>query len=336
MIAACPKCAVRYRIDPEWVGAAGRRLRCARCETVFRVSGGDVPAVHPEVSEVTAPVTREAPQQSGREPSAEPAAQILIADSRVEDGKQTAAAVASCGLRRVLVHDGAEAMTAIGRMLPAVAILDVALPKMRGIEICEYVKRVGPASTRIILIGALQHRDRGGHPDAGLFGPDVYLDRSELAEGLIPALRGLGVISESVAAPDARLKGPVVPHADAPSVATVTPEADPARSPRDSAAGEGSPGEAARVSGTVEGGEEFAEAHAYAERFARVIVSDIALYYADRLEAAVRDGKVLEQLDDVLTEGRELFKKRVDARVGGDRDYVGEELLRVARERGAQ
>lgn len=333
MIAACPKCAVRYRIDPEWVGAAGRRLRCARCETVFRVSGGDVPAVHPEVSEVAAPVKREAPQQSGREPSAEPALQILIADARVEDGKQTAAVVASCGLPRVLVHDGAEAMTAIGRMLPAVAILDVALPKMRGIEICEYVKRVGPASTRIILIGALQHRDRAGRPDAGRFGPDLYLDRSELAEGLIPALRGLGVIADSVVAPDARLKGPVVPHADAPSV---TPEADPARSPRGAAAGEGSSGEAARAFGIAEGGEEFAEAHAYAERFARVIVSDIALYYADRFEAAVRDGKVLEQLDDVLTEGRELFRQRVDERVGGERDYVGEELLRVARERGAQ
>ncbi len=37
MIAACPKCAARYRIDRERIGAKGVRLRCSRCESVFRV-----------------------------------------------------------------------------------------------------------------------------------------------------------------------------------------------------------------------------------------------------------------------------------------------------------
>ncbi len=37
MIAACPKCAARYRIDKEKLGEGGARLRCSRCESVFRV-----------------------------------------------------------------------------------------------------------------------------------------------------------------------------------------------------------------------------------------------------------------------------------------------------------
>ncbi|MBW2419936.1 MAG: zinc-ribbon domain-containing protein, partial [Deltaproteobacteria bacterium] len=37
MIAACPKCEARYRVDESRMGADGARLRCAKCETVFRV-----------------------------------------------------------------------------------------------------------------------------------------------------------------------------------------------------------------------------------------------------------------------------------------------------------
>ena len=37
MIAACPKCAARYRIERERLEAGAVRLRCARCEAVFRV-----------------------------------------------------------------------------------------------------------------------------------------------------------------------------------------------------------------------------------------------------------------------------------------------------------
>ncbi len=37
MIAACPKCKARYRIDREKLRDEGVRLRCSRCEAVFRV-----------------------------------------------------------------------------------------------------------------------------------------------------------------------------------------------------------------------------------------------------------------------------------------------------------
>ena len=37
MIAACPRCAARYRIEKEKLRPDGVRLRCAKCEAVFRV-----------------------------------------------------------------------------------------------------------------------------------------------------------------------------------------------------------------------------------------------------------------------------------------------------------
>ena len=38
MIAACPKCGARYRIERGKLRRDGTRLRCSRCEAVFRVS----------------------------------------------------------------------------------------------------------------------------------------------------------------------------------------------------------------------------------------------------------------------------------------------------------
>jgi predicted Zn finger-like uncharacterized protein len=327
MIAACPQCAVRYRIDPAWIGPAGRRLRCARCEAVFPVRATDVPSQAESPPAPAATAAESAPS--------DPAAQILIADAQEAHGRRAAAAVAACGLRPVLVHDGAEAMTQIGRTLPTVAVLDVALPRMRGLEICEYVKRIGPAETRIILVGSLRHRDRR-------FGADLYLDRSELAEGLIPALHQLGVVAsvkptrEPAAPPVSSDLAPPRPKRVRPATAEVAP---PAAEPHVGGPADAPHGAASAVVTRDAAPPEDAElrdARAYAERLARVIVSDIALYYPDRLEVANRAGNVLEQLEDLIDEGRVLFRQRIDDRVAGERDFIAEELLRVAEARKGQ
>jgi predicted Zn finger-like uncharacterized protein len=59
MIAACPKCAARYRVERERLHAGGVRLRCARCEAVFRVRPPDAPA--PAAQPVAGPKREAAP-----------------------------------------------------------------------------------------------------------------------------------------------------------------------------------------------------------------------------------------------------------------------------------
>src|SRR5688572_16520588 len=181
MIAACPKCAARYRIDPAKLRPEGARLRCSRCETVFRVQPEAVEApAAPQVSRSpqgreaaaqrgeaersvgpregsqasearrarTAPVARPiversaGPREGGAaQPAGDPAKRVLIAHPEVEAGKQVADALASWGLSPLLVHDGVEAMLQIQRTLPRVVVLDAALPKMFGFQICEIMKR---------------------------------------------------------------------------------------------------------------------------------------------------------------------------------------------------
>jgi len=277
MIAACPRCSARYRVEPERIGPEGARLRCARCEAVFRVRTPEARGAG------EAGVPAPGPASKGER-------LVVIADPEVEPGRATAAALSTWGVESVLVHDGVEAMLAIQRILPKVAVLDAALPKMYGFQICEVLKRnESLRDIRVVLIGAIHAEDRYRRPPGELYGADVYLERPDLPTGLRPVLEGVGI---AVAGADA--------------AAGSRAAADPA----------------------------LEEERDKARRLARVIVSDVVLYNSDKFDAALREGNLAEALAGGLAEAREFFRQKVDARVADERDYLADELTRVARERG--
>jgi hypothetical protein len=73
---------------------------------------------------------------------------------------------------------------------------------------------------------------------------------------------------------------------------------------------------------------------ARAERLARIIVSDIVLYNPERFEAALRSGDVVEAMAMEMEEGRTHFRERIAERIRERKDFLGEELRRVARLKG--
>jgi hypothetical protein len=75
---------------------------------------------------------------------------------------------------------------------------------------------------------------------------------------------------------------------------------------------------------------------AKAERLARIVVSDIILYNQEKFDAAIAEGNVLTALEPELREGRTLFAQRIDANVREQRDFLADELLRVAGLQGRQ
>ncbi|MEZ4218860.1 MAG: zinc-ribbon domain-containing protein [Myxococcota bacterium] len=347
MIAACPRCSARYRVDPARVGPQGARLRCAKCEAVFRVRAPELatPAT-PGVVETTrpdpptpTPAPAPAPARADRAPSraeVPPSADergverdrlVLIADADVDEGKRTAAAVAALGLQPILVHDGVEAMLTIQRMLPRAVVLDAALPKMFGFQVCEVVKRNDALrDTHVVLIGAIHHRDRYRRPPSELYGADVYLERPDVPDGLEDVLRRFGL---AVRAPDA--PSPVA--APAPR-AVREPAPAPAPAPRPKPARSAPEPVARPAAAAASVSDELAAERAKAERLARIIVSDIVLYNAEKFDEAVRGGgDVVAAMESVLADGRDLFRQRIDERVRNERDYLDDELQRVARER---
>jgi predicted Zn finger-like uncharacterized protein len=323
MIAACPRCAARYRIEKEKLRPDGVRLRCAKCEAVFRVrppeesEGAVAPAEEPRAA---APAARAqaaaAPAAAAVERSHADEAEgalVLIGMPDADAGKDLEEALRGWGLRATLVSDGVEAILEIQRKLPRVAVLSAALPRMYGFQICELVKRnESLREIGVVLVGSIHHPDRYRRPPEELYGADAYVEEPDLPDGLLPALQRLGLAARG---PRPARREPSAERAA--SAPAPRPEARPARP--------------APPPPPVDDG--LGEQRAKAERLARIIVSDIVLYNEDKFTAALRAGNVLEALTPDLAEGRALFRDRIDERVRAEKDHLAEELLRVARSR---
>lgn len=347
MIAACPKCAARYRIDRAKLGEGGARLRCSRCESVFRVRA-------PAEKSAAAPA---APTQE-QAPAEKPRVQVLVAMPDADLAKRTAAALEARGLHSAVVFDGVDAMLEIQRQQPAVVVLAADLPKMFGFQVCEIVKRnESLCGTQVVLAGAVHHPERYRRSPTELYGADFYVEVPDLPDGLFPLLEEAGIL-----APIPATGGSPKPSSPMPSrrEPAVLPEADPpARRPQEGAAPVSpAPGPKAVAtpeprrsepvqpspqpqqvaqpvqppvpSPTAVPSEELAQA----ERLARIIVSDIVLYNEEKFASAVQAGDVSEAMASELDEGRGLFERRIDAQVRGKTDFLMEELMRVAHARG--
>jgi len=361
MIAACPKCSTRYRVENDRLAGDGMRLRCTRCQAVFRVRppGAVAALVEPQVEAQPTPV----PQPPDR------SRLVLVADSDAEEGKVTAAAVAGWGLHPLLAHDGVEAILAIQRNLPRAVILDAALPKMFGFQICELMKRNAELrEVHVVLVGAIHHRERYRRSPHELYGADAYLERPDLPHGLATVLRDFGLPLASAAPVAPARSGPParatardfeveelpMPLESAPELSEASfpfePRPRPAALPP--ATGRGAPAvpplsapeprpargaaspSRAPLAAHAPANDGLTEERAKAERLARIIVSDVILYNQEKFARAVAAGRVVEMLDPDLEEGRALFRQRIDARVREERDHLAEELVRVARTRG--
>lgn len=324
MIAACPRCTTRFRIAAERLREEGVRLRCTQCQSVFRVypphaeapRRRDDPAVEAELTPPPRPPERERI--------------VLVADSDHERGKASASELARHGLHVVLVHDGVEALLALHRSLPSRALVDASLPRLSGAEFCELVKRnESLRRVHVVVTGSGPSLGGLGALRAVGLGPDAIVEHADLPDALVGALRI--DLRQRPEAEDAAAG----PGAEAPAPGVDERPPGPEAPERDASARDPFPHQAAGFDAAVREPthDRVDEAVARAERLARIVVSDIVLYNADRFERAVREGDVLEALAAELDEGRALFRQRVSSELCAERDFLSEELLRVARSR---
>jgi CheY-like chemotaxis protein len=254
---------------------------------------------------------------------------VLVADPVIEEGKATASALAAWGLQPILVHDGVEAILTIQRTLPRVAIIDAALPKMYGFQICELLKRnESLRDINVVLVGAVHDHNRYRRSPTELYGADAYLERPQLPDALWPILHGFGMPLAG---------GTPVPARPSESAAAFEEPPAPPAAPEAVVAPEPAPEPPPAVPPPVAAADpDFDAEIAKAERLARIVVSDIILYNQEKFEAAIQADNVLTAMDAELGEGRTLFAQRIDARVREARDFLTEELLRVAGMRRSQ
>ena len=349
MIAVCPKCSARYRVDSARLGPEGAKLRCTKCSALFLVRVPNAPSQPTPVSPASAagpvpvPAVRAAPSQSPiQAPVPSPVDSgwiVLVADSEEARGKASAEAIRSWGVKAHLVHDGVEAMLAIQRLMPQVVVLDAALPRMYGFQVCEIVKR-NPSLKHmtVVLVGAVHDPNRYRRDPSDLYGADMYLEPPDLPDGLRPLLGPTGNALASapeplaaIARPPAPPERPIAPPVRAtpiPPVSTPAPIRVAAPSP--------APAPAAVPVPVTSADPARDEERERARRLARIAVSEMLLYQPDKFAQAAREGTLERMLDLEIQEARALLRQRIGPEVRAEGDFVLEELHRVARERGGK
>ncbi|MCA9503325.1 MAG: zinc-ribbon domain-containing protein [Myxococcales bacterium] len=383
MIAGCPKCSARYRVDAEKIGPNGAKLRCTKCSAVFLVRAPrSTPAVETtpvaaasrstDVSSGAAATNATAPGAAAvSSPAQTPAAAaparpspqtvdrtrlVLVADPDEARGKASAEAIAEWGLLPHLVLDGVEAMLAIQRMLPAAVVLDAALPKMFGFQVCEVVKRnESLKDTLVVLVGAIHDRDRYRRDPSDLYGADVYIEEPDLPDALRPLLERAGLpmgdpspvgarsgsvpVGEDATQPAPAIR-PSTTGATPTPVGVASPAGERATTPRPAAAPSrpvpAATPPAASAPAPVAEDPERDEERERARRLARIAVSEMILYHPDKFDAANRAGTLEQVLDLEIQEARALIRQRISEDVRAETDFVMDELRRVARDRREQ
>lgn len=197
MIRTCPGCRTRYRIDTGRVPPDGARLRCRRCERVFRVPPPP--------------------------PDGQPAC-VVLALSDPDRAKRCRERLESAGLEVAAADDGVVALLLVQRRLPQAAVVDL---ELSGLEICELVKRNEVLCAIPLLLVA---RADALPPGGPAFAPDASLEPDDLPEGLERALRDLGI---ALAEPPAEASpaAPPAPEPSPPAAVSAASEPEPQAAP---------------------------------------------------------------------------------------------------------
>jgi len=118
------------------------------------------------------------------------------------------------GAEVVKVFDGVKAVEAVETWRPDLLIVDVALPKLYGFAVCDYVKKKSELkSTKVLLLTTLFDQRRYTRDPASLYGADDYVETHALAAELLPKVKhvlnigGTYVNAPVAAAPVAAVSG---------------------------------------------------------------------------------------------------------------------------------
>ena len=284
MIVTCPTCGARARLDRVRLTGKRVKLRCSRCSEVYQVA----------VTEDEAVAAKPPASLTVLVAHSDPALCAAVGEVFSEHADITWHAC----------HDGDEALLAMERFVPQVAVVDVALPGLFAFELVEKVrKRQNLRDVKLILLSSVYNKMAYKRTPNSLYGADDYIEKHHVPTDLVRKIRTLTGTSNPT---------PVPPQAVAPSSVAAQGERiqevnNLLRHAEES--------EIESHAGSDEAGEK-------AARLARIIVSDIALYNQERVEEGIRCGTFFELLTTEIEEGRRLFRERVAAELPGREEIL--------------
>ena len=347
MIVSC-ECGAKLKIDDAKISGKGVRVRCPRC--------GNVIPVQKPLATTSAPSSRTAASIAPPAPLSD--ALVLVAHDSDVVRSMVTEFLTDSGFRVDTAADGVEALKKAVENRPQGMVLDVGLPGIYGFELCERLKNnPETASIKIVLLSSVYDMRRYKRTPTNLYGADDYIEKHHIPDSLVNKLRKL-IFPEKVEAELPRIKEHS-PH-DLPEMSRPParefessllspqhpvqtdrslPGAIPSRfvmqRPGSSDGQEGSAlfPESLSLDSSIFQKEECdiprvdeadPEAVEKARRFARIIVSDIALYNQEAVIEGLMNATFYDLLRKDVEEGRELYEGRVPGLIRAKKDYYQE------------
>ncbi|MBI5632388.1 MAG: zinc-ribbon domain-containing protein [Nitrospirae bacterium] len=291
MVVVCPKCKTRLKVDETKLSPQGSRFKCPKCSTVLVIKK---PAVQGKKS------------LDSRK--------ILLAHSSASVVETIRNLLVGEGYTVVTSADGIDAMVKALKELPAFGIIEVALPKIYGFEVCKKLKsRPETKEMKLILVPSIYDKTKYRREPVSLYGADDYIEEHDLSVRLIEAINRIksGVPSE--------IEKPESPtQAQAPKV----PEQRPSESDVQAVTREKPVAPASMPAAEVKTDESIEKAR----RLSRTIINDIYLYNSAKVDEAVRRGDFYAVFGAEVKEGFKLYESRIPQETRKKADFYREAI----------
>jgi DNA-binding response OmpR family regulator len=197
-------------------------------------------------------------------------------------------------------HEGSDVLAQMEGAPPHVAVVDVALQGLYAFEVVDKVRRrPGLGEVKIILLSSVYNRMAYKRSPSSLYGADDYIEKHHIPDDLVPKINrllvGAAPANETAVNEDSRPGEALTDKAaDEQSLAYIQAVNEQIQSAEDK---------------QVSGDQQHSDSER-AKRLARIIVSDIALYYQERVDDGIRNGNWNQLLSEEIREARKLFASR--------------------------
>ncbi|WKZ32824.1 MAG: response regulator [Thermodesulfobacteriota bacterium] len=222
------------------------------------------------------PASREAATNRAIAPDDKKTTKVLVATENGFIIEAIRGALRKTGIALEFADDGRKAVEMAGRTRPDLLILDAAIQGVFSFEVCDILRKDGRlGAMRIIMTSAVYNKNRYKRKPADLFGADEYME-AHCLERELPARAGALLGLEIASVPEGGTNGPAEARER-------------------------------NIAAACGGGH---DKEAKAKRLARVIASDIMLYYGGKLgkKAAVEDAFLV--LKEEIEEGLKYFREK--------------------------
>lgn len=311
MVVTCPKCKTRLKVDEARLSPEGSRFKCPKCATVLMVRK---------------PVVREKKVLDSR--------RVLVAHGNPEIISRIEDLLRNRGYAIITSQDGIDAMVKALKELPFLMIVDVALPKIYGFELCKRLKgRDETREVKCLLVGSIHDKSKYRREPASLYGADEYIEEHSIADSLLEKIDALRAVPEGPGGAAPAQEKPAPPAAEKPMERPVESPAEkpaerpaviPAPKPAPPSAQPAAPAAPAFPGMPAAGSAD--DKVEKAKRLSRTIINDIYLYNTAKVDEAIKKNTFRSVFAAEIREGLKLYESRIPAEIRSKSDYYNEAI----------